>query len=50
MVHVGSKTRSLGQIFENPCVSSRCQILRVVPMELDNSVCIDKISNMFVNG
>ena len=28
MGHVGSKTRSLGQILEKPCVRSRGHILR----------------------
>ena len=32
--YVGSKTRSLGQILEKPCVCSRDQIFGLIPMKL----------------
>ena len=35
MDHVGSKTRSLGQILEKPCVCSRDQIFGLIFMKLD---------------
>ena len=40
--HVGSKTRSLGQIFEKPCVSSRGLVFGLILMKLDQNVCLDK--------
>ena len=50
MVHVGSKTRSLGQILEKPCVSSRDQIFGVILMKLGQNFYLDEILYMFVNG
>ena len=43
MGHVGSKTRSLGQILENPCVFSRNQIFGLILMKLGQSFCVDEI-------
>ena len=34
MGHVGSKTRSLGQILEKPCVCSRDQIFGLILMKV----------------
>ena len=50
MGHVGSKTRSLDQILERPCVRSRGQIFSPVIMKLGQNVCLDKISDGFENG
>ena len=50
MGHVGSKTRSLGQILEKPCVRSRGHILSRILMEVGQDVCLDDISNEFENG
>ena len=50
MVHVGSKTRSLGQILEKPCVRSRGHILSRILMEVGQDVCLDDISDEFENG
>ena len=47
--HVRSKTRSLGQILEKPCVSSRGHILSHIIMKLGQNVCLDEISHTFVN-
>ena len=41
--HVGSKTRSLGQILEKPCVRSRGHIFSPILMKLGQNVCLDKI-------
>ena len=49
MGHVGSKTRSLGQILEKPCVCSRGQISSLIIMKLGQNVCLDKISDEFEN-
>ena len=50
MGHVGSKTRSLGQILEKPCVRSRGHILSRILMEVGLDVCLDDISDQFENG
>ena len=50
MGHVGSKTRSLGQILEKPCVCSRGHILSRILMEVGQDVCLDDISDEFENG
>ena len=49
MVHVGSKTRSLGQILEKPCVCSRGHIISPIIMKLGQNVSFDEISNKFQN-
>ena len=48
--HVGSKTRSLGQILEKPCVRSRGHILSQIILKLGQNVCLDKISDELENG
>ena len=50
MVHVGSKTKSLGQILEKPCVSSRGHIFSPIIMKLGQNVCLDEISDKIENG
>ena len=50
MGHVGSKTRSLGQILEKPCVRSRGHILSRILMEVGQDVCLDDILDEFENG
>ena len=45
--HMGSKTRSLGQILEKPCVCSRCHIFSQILVKLGPNVCLDKISDKF---
>ena len=50
MGHVGSKTRSPGQILEKPCVRSRGHILSRILMEVGQDVCLDDISDEFENG
>ena len=50
MGHVRSKTRSLGQILEKPCVCSRDHIFSLIIMKLDQNVFLDEISNVFENG
>ena len=39
--HVGSKTMSLGQILEKPCVHSRGHILSPILLKLGQNVCLD---------
>ena len=48
--HVGSKTRSLGQILEKPCVRSRGHIFSPIFMKLCQNVCLDVISNQVEIG
>ena len=45
MGHVGSKTRSLGQIIQKPCVCSRGHIFSPIIMKLGQNVCLDEISD-----
>ena len=49
MDHVGSKTRSLGQIVGKPCVRSRGRIFSLIIMKIDQNVCLDQISDEFEN-
>ena len=48
--HVESKTRSLGQILEKPCVRSRGHIISPILKKLGQNVCLDKISDEFKIG
>ena len=50
MGHVGSKTRSPGQILEKPCVRSRGHIFSRILMKVGQNVCLDDISDEFENG
>ena len=50
MGHVGSKTRSLGQILEKPCVRSTGHIFSPIIMKLGQNVCLDVILDEFENG
>ena len=50
MGHIGSKTRSLGQILEKPCVCSRDHIFSLIIMKLGQNVCLDEILDEFENG
>ena len=45
--HVGSNTRSLGQILEKPSVRSRGHIINPIPMKHGQNVCLDKILDEF---
>ena len=47
MGHVGSKTRSPGQILEKACVRSKGHIFSPINMKLGQNVCFDKISDKF---
>ena len=47
---VGSKTRSLGQILEKPCVHSKGHIFSPIIMKRGQNVCLDEISDKFGNG
>ena len=44
---VESKTRSLGQILEKPCVRSRGHIFSPLIMKLGQNVCLGEISDQF---
>ena len=50
MGHVGSKTRSLTQTLEKPCVCSRDQIFGLILMKLIQSFCLDETLYIFENG
>ena len=50
MGHVGSKTRSLGQISEKPCVHSRFHIFSPIIMKRGQNVCLYKILDEIENG
>ena len=43
---VGSKTRSLGQMLENPCVYSRGHIFRLIFMKLGQNGYLNDTSNV----
>ena len=50
MGHVGSKTRSPGQILGKLCVRSRGHIFSWILMKVGQDVCLDDISDEFENG
>ena len=50
MGHVGSKTRSPGQILEKPSVRSRGHIFSQIPMKVGQDVCLDDILDKLKNG
>ena len=50
MGHVGSKNRSLGQIFEKPFVRSRGHIYSPIIRKRGQNVCLYEISDQFENG
>ena len=50
MGHVGSKTGSLGQILDKPCVLSRGHIFSPITMKHGQNVCLGEISDEFENG
>ena len=50
MGHVGSKTGSLGQILEKPCVRSRGHSFSLIIMKPDQNVCLNEILEDFENG
>ena len=47
MDHVGSKTRSPGQILEKPCVRSTGHIFSPIVIKLGQNVCLDEVSDEF---
>ena len=50
MGHIESKSRSLGQILEKPCVRARGHIFSLIILKLGQNVCLDEISDEFENG
>ena len=50
MGHVWSKTRSLGQILDKPCVCSRGLIFCPLIIKLVENVCLDEFLDEFENG
>ena len=50
MRHVRSKTTSLGQILEKPCVLPRGHIFSPIMMKLGQNVFLDKVWDEFENG
>ena len=50
MGHDGWKTRSLGQILDKPCVSSRSHIFSLILLKVAQNVCFDDIWVAFENG
>ena len=48
--HVGSKTRSLGQILEKLCVCSRGHIYSPISTKHDQHICLDEVLHKFENG
>ena len=45
--HVGSKTRSLSQILEKPCVCFTGHIFNPIIMKLSQNLCLDEILDNF---
>ena len=45
--HLGSKTKSLGQIKETPCGHSRGHSFCSIDLKISQDVCLDKISDEF---
>jgi len=50
MGHVGSKTRSTGQILGNSCLHARGHICDPILMELGQNVCFENIKAKFEYG
>ena len=50
MGHVGSKTRSLGQILDKPCVRSIGHIFSWIIIKIGQNVCFDKRLEEYENG
>ena len=50
MGHLESKTRTLGQILEKPCVCSGGHIFNPIIMKLGQNVILGEISDEFENG
>ena len=50
MGHGGSKTRSLSQNLQKPCVCTIGNIFSPIVMKLGQKVCLDEISGEFENG
>ena len=50
MGHVGSKTSSLAQTLEKPCVFSRDEIFGLILIKLIQSFCLDETVYIFENG
>ena len=48
--HVGSKTRSQGQIIVKPCVCPRGHIFSLIIKKLGQNVCLDEVLHKFENG
>ena len=48
--HNGSKTRSIGQILEKPCLCSIGHNFSPIIIELGQNICLDQISHEFENG
>ena len=48
--HLGSKTRSLGQILEKPSVHFSGHIFNLMLTKLGQHVCLDEISDEVENG
>ena len=50
MGHAGSKTKSLGQILEKPCIRSGCHFLSLIFMKIGQNLCLYEISDEVENG
>ena len=50
MGQVGSKTMSLDQILEQPCVHSRCYLFSPIIIKYGQNVCLDEILDELGNG
>ena len=50
MGHVGSKTRSVGQIIEKPCEQDTVHIMHPITMKICQNVFLDEISDKFEYG
>jgi hypothetical protein len=48
--HVGSKSRSLGQIIEKPCLHSRGHNIDSIFIKLAHNDCLDEISVKLKSG
>jgi hypothetical protein len=48
--HVGSKSRSLGQIIEKPCLHSRGHNIDSIFIKLAHNDCLDEVSVKFESG
>ena len=50
MGHIGSKTRSVGQMIEKPCEHNTGHIMHPIIMKICQNVCLDEVQKWVMLG